>query len=142
MEYELQNLGLIDLISERHVHLRGLIQKLWNDTYDIHISNSEWYIIARIYKKQPTISYVSKHVDISRQATHKFIRSLEIKGLLQISNLENNKKDKCVQLTELGEKCYERNQALKANIEKKIIDKIGPEKFMILQDILKLEWDI
>ena len=142
MDYELQNLDLIDLISERHVQLRSIIEKLWNNTSDIYISNSEWFIMARIYKKQPTISYVSKHVDISRQATHKFIKNLESKGLLKISNLENNKKDKCVQLTELGENCYEKNEALKANLEKKIIDKIGYEQFGILKEILKLDWDL
>ncbi len=74
---ELQNLHLIDLISERHVLLRRICEKSWNDSSDIHISNSEWYIMARIYNKKPTLSYVTKHVDISRQATHKFVKNLE-----------------------------------------------------------------
>lgn len=142
MDYELQNLDLIDLLSERHVQVRRITEKLWNNASDIYISNSEWFIMARIYKKQPTISYVSKHVDISRQATHKFIKSLETKGILKISNLENNKKDKCIQLTELGEKCYEENETLKANLEKKIIDKIGLEQFGILKEILKSDWEL
>lgn len=142
MDYELDNLDLIDLISERHIELRGLAEKMWNDTSDIYISNSEWFIIARIYKKKPTIAYVSKQVNISRQATHKFIKNLEAKGLLQISSMENNKKDKCVQLTELGENCYEQNQELKAKLENKIIDKIGLEKFTALKEILKLDWSL
>ena len=142
LDYELQSLDLIDLISERHIQLRNITENLWNDNSDIYISNSEWFIMARIYKKQPTIAYVSKHVDISRQATHKFMKNLEGKGLLKISSLENNKKDKCVQLTELGEQCYEKNEALKADLEKKIIDKIGNEKFGILKEILKLDWDL
>ena len=142
MDSSLQNLDLIDLLSERHVHLRSITEKLWNDTSDIYLSNSEWFIMARIYKKQPTISYVTKHVDISRQATHKFIKKLETKGLVKISNLENNKKDKCIQLTKLGEECYEKNESLKAILEKKIIDKIGYEKFQILNDILKLDWGV
>ena len=93
-------------------------------------------------KKQPTISYVSKHVDISRQATHKFIKRLESKGLVKISNLENNKKDKCIQLTKLGEECYEKNESLKAGLEKKIADKIGLEKFGVLKEILKSDWGL
>ena len=64
LDTELQNLDLIDVLSERHIQLRDITEKLWNDTSDIYISNSEWFIMARIYKKQPTISYVSKHVDI------------------------------------------------------------------------------
>ncbi|WP_075618841.1 MarR family winged helix-turn-helix transcriptional regulator [Paenisporosarcina indica] len=142
MNCELQELDFIDLISERHVQLRSIIEKLWNDTSDIYISISEWYIMARVYKKRPTISYVTKHVDISRQATHKFIKSLESKGLVIISSLENNKKDRCIQLTKLGEECYEENKSLKANLEKKVIDKIGYEKFQVLNDILKLDWGL
>lgn len=142
LDYELQNLDFVNLISERHIQLRRITEKLWNDNSEINISNSEWFIMARVYKKQPTISYVTKHVDISRQATHKLIRNLESKGLLKISRLENNKKDKCVQLTELGEQCYEKNEALKASLEKKIIDTIGDEKFGILKEILKLDWNL
>ncbi len=66
MNAELQHLDLIDSISERHVQLRRITEKLWNDNSEVSISNSEWFIMARIYKKQPTISAVSKNVDISR----------------------------------------------------------------------------
>ena len=50
--------------------------------------------MARTYKKQPTIAYISKHVDISRQATHKFIKNLEAKGLVEVQNVENNRRKK------------------------------------------------
>lgn len=139
---ELQNLDLIDLVSERHLLLRSIIEKLWNNSSDIYISNSEWFIMARTYKKQPTISYVSKHVDISRQATHKFIKSLEAKGLLMIKNLDNNNKDKCIALTELGEECYEKNLSLKAELEARIREKIGAEQLALLTSILKSDWGL
>jgi DNA-binding MarR family transcriptional regulator len=139
---EFQHLDLFDILSERHFLLRGITEKLWNDSSDIYISNSEWFIIARIYKKQPTIAYVSKHVDISRQATHKFIKSLEAKGLVEIHNVENNKKEKCLRLTKLGEECYEKNEALKATLKKKIEDKIGSENLSLLKEILKLDWGL
>jgi DNA-binding MarR family transcriptional regulator len=139
---EFQSLDLVDLLSERHLLLRSITEKLWNDSSDRSLSNSEWFIIARIYKKQPTISYVSKHVDISRQATHKFIKQLESKGMLEISNAENNKKEKCLKLTKLGEDCYEKNEALKATLEKKIADKIGIEHLTRLKEILKLDWGL
>ena len=73
MNREFEHLDLVDLLSERHYLVRNITEKLWNDSSDIYISNSEWFIMARIYKKHPTIAYVTKHVDISRQATHKFI---------------------------------------------------------------------
>ncbi len=139
---ELQNLHLIDLISERHVLLRRICEKSWNDSSDIHISNSEWYIMARIYNKKTTLSYVTKHVDISRQATHKFVKNLEAKGLIEITNSTNNNRDKCLQLTPLGEECYEINLSQKAAIEQTLCEKIGTDKVEILKDMLKLEWDI
>ena len=139
---ELQNLDLIDLLSERHSLVRKISEQAWNAQSEIYISNSEWYILSRIYKKQPTISYVTKNVEISRQAIHKFIIKLSEKGLVEIKNVENNKKEKCVQLTALGEECYEKNEALKAQLENKIAEKIGMEQVTILKGLLKLDWDI
>ena len=81
-------------------------------------------------------------MDISRQATHKSIKSLEAKGLVEIHNVKNNKKDKWIQLTELGEECYRRNEALKANIESRIADKIGAKQLEYLKEILKSDWGL
>ncbi|MBL4954822.1 winged helix DNA-binding protein [Neobacillus sp. OS1-32] len=143
MDPKLQSLGLLDLISERHVQLRSTAEHLWNDHSDIYISNSEWFILTRIYEnQQPTISYVSKNVDISRQATHKFIKRLEAKGLVEIKDVENNKKEKCIQLTAFGQECYEKNKSLKAMLEKKIADAIGIEQLSILKSILQTDWRI
>lgn len=139
---ELQNLDLIDLLSERHTLVRKISEKAWNNQSKIHISNSEWYIMARIYKKKPTISYITKNVEISRQAIHKFINKLAENGLVEINNVENNKKEKCIQLTAFGEDCYEKNEALKAQLENRIAEKIGTEQVKILKDLLKLDWDI
>lgn len=142
MNSELQSLDFIDLISERHQLLRSISEKAWNDSSDIYISNSEWYIMARIYKKQPTISYVTKHVAISRQAIHKFVKNLESKGLILITNSETSHRDKCLQLTALGEECYEKNMSLKEALERKVADKIGADQLRVLTDILKLEWGL
>jgi DNA-binding MarR family transcriptional regulator len=139
---ELQDLDLIDLLSERHTLLRKISEKAWNNQSDIYISNSEWYIMARIYKKKPTISFINKNVEISRQAIHKFIKNLAEKGLVEINNLENNKKEKWIQLTPLGEECYEKNQKLKANLERRIAEKIGVEQVKLLKGILKLDWNM
>ncbi|WHX40806.1 MarR family winged helix-turn-helix transcriptional regulator [Mesobacillus sp. AQ2] len=139
---ELVNLDLVDLVSERHTLLRKISEKAWNNQSDIYISNSEWYIMARIYKKQPTISYINKNVEISRQAIHKFIKNLAEKGLVEVNNLENNKKEKWIRLTTLGEECYEKNEMLKAGLEKKITEKIGSEQVRLLKEILKMDWNL
>lgn len=143
LDSEFQNLDIIDLISERHVQLRKVMEKRWNDQSDIYISNSEWYIIARIHQQgQTTMANLSKHVDISRQAIHKFIKRLEENGLVEINDLRNDKKKKGVQLTPLGKECFEKNEALKSEIKIKMADKIGKERIKLLNDILRSDWGI
>ena len=141
-DVELQNLDLIDLLSERHIAIRRISESAWNDASEIHISNSEWYIMAKIYKKQPTIASVTKNVDISRQAIHKFIKSLAAKELVEVQNVENNRKEKCIRLTALGEEYYEKHEALKVQLENKIAEKIGKEQMKALKDILRADWGI
>ena len=140
MKVELQHLDVIDLLSERHVILHRLAENKWNENNDIYISNSEWYILARIYKKQPTISDVTKSVDFSRQATHKFIKGLQAKGLVEVSNVEHSKKHKAIRMTKFGEDCYEKNEHIKAEIEQQLINAIGEEQVTNLKNILKLDW--
>lgn len=140
MKVELQNLEVIGLLSERHAVLHRLVEEKWNENNALYISNSEWYILKRIYKKQPTISEVTKSVDISRQATHKFIKRLQEKGLVEVRNVENSKKYKAIRMTEFGEECYEKNELIKAEIEEQLIDTIGEEQVTTLKNILKLDW--
>lgn len=143
MSFDIKQLDLIDLISERHIRLRKLTETLWNEQSDIKISNSEWFILVRIYqKKETTISYIAKQVDISRQATHKFIRQLEEKGLVEINNLENNKKKKSIKLTKLGYDCFDKNEQLKAKMEERIAERIGTEKIELLKRALKMDWGV
>ncbi|WP_298824913.1 MarR family winged helix-turn-helix transcriptional regulator [uncultured Planococcus sp.] len=141
-DVELQNLDLIDLLSERHIATRRISESAWNDASEIHISNSEWYIMAKIYKKQPTIASVTKNVDISRQAIHKFIKNLAAKGLVEVQNVENNRKEKCIRLTALGEEYYEKHEALKIQLENKIAEKIGKDQMKVLKDLLRADWGI
>ncbi|SHG63913.1 DNA-binding transcriptional regulator, MarR family [Ornithinibacillus halophilus] len=143
MKTDTEYLDIVDLISERHLLLRKHTENLWNENSDIYLSNSEWVILSKVYEKQKTtISYVTKHVDITRQATHKFIKRLDEKGLVEIKQLENNKKQKSIELTTLGKECYEKNEALKAILEKEIANKVGKEKLIQLKEILEMDWGL
>src|SRR5690606_25874534 len=114
----------------------------WNDRSEIPISNSEWYIMSKIYKKQPTIASVNRNVEISRQAIHKFIKQLSAKGLAEVQNVENNKKEKSIRLTALGEECFEKNEVLKSQLEDRIAEAIGKEHLNQLKDLLKQDWSL
>lgn len=142
MKTDLKNWDMIDLLSKRHFQLRTLSDNMWNETHDVYISHSEWSIMARVYKKKPTISYVTKQVDITRQATHKFIKQLESKGLLTISNSLHSKRDKCLRLTTLGEQCVEENEHIKASLVNQIINEIGAEQVAQLQNLLRIDWGL
>lgn len=143
MEDYYENLDLIDLISERHVQLRKIIEKLWNENGEIYISNSEWFILARIDQyNEPTVSCLTKSVDITRQATHKFIKSLKSKGLVEVNNVKNNKKEKYVTLTEFGKECLTKYLKVKEDLEAKIAEKIGLEQVEKLKELLRTEWDL
>ncbi|WP_237049244.1 MarR family winged helix-turn-helix transcriptional regulator [Lentibacillus amyloliquefaciens] len=139
----MDNLNLIKLISERHFQLRDLSESLWNEQWDIHMANSEWLILAGVYQKGETpISWVTKQVNITRQATHKFIKRLKEKGLVQVTELKDNKKEKSIKITDLGKKCYEQNESLEIWLEQQIADKIGAEKVNELKRLLKSEWGL
>lgn len=137
-----EDLDLIDLISERHNQLREWIEHEWNTSGNIPISNSEWFVLARVYKKMPTISQLAKQLNISRQAAHKLVKKLDIKGLVKVTTLENNRKDRFVQLTPLGESCYQMNEAYKARLEEKIAAAIGDAELETLKRVLAAEWGI
>lgn len=141
MKDELQNRDVIDLLSERHELLRRLAEEKWNKQNDIYISNSEWYILGMINKKQLTISDVAKNVKFSRQATHKIIKSLEVKGLVTVMSVEHSKKHKAIRMTEFGEDCFEKNQYCKAEIEKQLVNTIGEDQVIRLKNILTLNWN-
>ncbi|MEK4426748.1 MarR family winged helix-turn-helix transcriptional regulator [Solibacillus sp. FSL K6-1523] len=138
----MQNQDIIDLLSERYEILRRLAEEKWNNNNDIYISNSEWRIMSKIYNKQLTISDVAKDVDFSRQATHKFVKSLEAKELVEVSSAEHSKKHKVINITEFGKTCYEKNAHYKEEIEQQLINTLGEIEVTKLKSILTLDWDI
>jgi len=139
---ELQHLDLIDLLNERHHLVQGISEKEWNEKNSIYISHSEWYILAKIYNKQPAISSITKNVDISRQAIHKLIKNLSAKGLTEVHKMEDNKKEKYIELTAFGKKCYEEKAKHKAQLENEITEKLGEEQVKVLKDILRMDWGV
>src|SRR5699024_10255018 len=122
---KLQETGLIDLLYERHHDVQKMAQKAWDEENDIYISDSGWAIMATIYDGRQPISHITKNIDITRQAIHKFIKSLSEKGLIEISEMPNDKKKKCVELTALGRRYYKRRMTIKSSIEEEITRKLG-----------------
>lgn len=139
---QLEELDILDLLSKRHMNLRKKVEHMWNATNKIKISNSEWLIISHVYKQEPTIATVTKQLDITRQATHKLIKGLEEKGIMEVHNALHNKKDKCVTLTIFGESIYEEYAKIKNKLESEISHHIGEEKLQFLKMIISSDWGI
>lgn len=133
---------VFDLLATRHEQVRRANERIWNEQESVHLSNSEWYVLAQIYGAQPTIADVTRGVHISRQATHKLIHNLNAKGLVTIFPHPTRRKDKCVALTTFGMNCYERNEALKAQLEENIEATIGKEAMVALRDLLQRDWNL
>ena len=135
-----KRLNLIDLISERHVYIRAHIEKIWNETYDIKMNNTEWHVIEKLYSGMDTIADITRKVHVSRQATHKLIKNLEQKQLIEIYNDQKNKKIKKVRLTPFGVQCYEQYMTIKEQIEASIEQSIGTMLYEQLKKGLGMDW--
>lgn len=142
MEEELTSLDFFDLLTRKHRKTRKVIEMRWNETNEIQLSNSEWFILDRINYGKELLADVCKNGEITRQGTHKLIRKLEDHGLVTTKNLENNKRNKYVQLTSLGISCYEENKALKQSLEDHIKHILGNETFENLKQTLAADWKI
>lgn len=144
MTVELNNLDFIDLLGERHLLLRNKLRKMWESNIDLNvtISNSEWFIIAKTYTQgNPTVAQVTKQVDITRQAVHKAVKSLEAKQLIETTNSYNNKV-KGLQLTPAGKEYYEKISLLKAELEELIAQNIGEKNIELLKKLFRSDWGI
>lgn len=134
--------SLYDLIRNRFSDLNELLENFWLSYSNKPLSLSEWNIISHISEEKLFISEVAKLIPISRQATHKLIKQLEVKGVVEIFQTEQNKRDKCVRLTPYGKQCYEKYVELKEELEQRISEKIGKENVQILKKLLKNDWGI
>lgn len=133
---------LIDLLSERHHLMRSSLENRWNEEHDVSISNSEWYILSKVYKDKKTISQIAKEANLTRQAVHKHVKNLLSKGLVETNQLEFNKKGKLIQLTELGNDYFKKYNQLKLSLEATIAEYLSDEQLSQLKKILNEDWGI
>lgn len=138
----MRTMDLLELLGERHSQLRRLAEERWAAHSDIEISNSEWLILAKIGEGEPTIAYVAKQVGITRQATHKLIKKMVAKELVEVNDAEDNKKVKRVRLSRLGKQCFEENNRLKAGLEQELEGVIGAGQVERLKTILSMDWNV
>lgn len=134
MKEVLKDLNLIDLISEKHIVLRRIVEERWAETMTDQISHTEAMLLAKLSMGRISLAEVARQANISRQAMSKCAKQLEVKGYL---TFENDNKRKYAQLTAKGERYCEESEILKKSIEEEIAKKIGEETVQHLKEVLK-----
>ncbi|MBM6818646.1 winged helix DNA-binding protein [Clostridium saudiense] len=134
----INNLNLIDLISEKHISLRREVEERWSKSGDEEITHTEAMLLAKINMGKISIAEVARQANISRQAMHKCAKKLENRGYLKFISNENNQTYTI--LTEKGVSYCEKSNELKERIEKEIEDILGKENIKIIKNMLEKKW--
>lgn len=136
----LNDLNIIDLVSEKHQDLRKKVRELWVKNGEEDVSQTESHMLAMLEIKSMTIAETARKINISRQATHKCAQNLISNGYIKITLIEGNQRDKLIMLTEKGKKFCSNMLILKKKVEKHIEKNIGKKNLEKLKQCLKENW--
>ncbi|WHY21198.1 helix-turn-helix domain-containing protein [Paenibacillus sp. G2S3] len=137
MDNHLQEMNLIDLLSEKHLALRKIV----TDQDPDQINKTESHILAVLEAHQMlSISEISRIIHISRQGTHKSIQGLLSRNYVEATQVEGNQRDKNIILTQKGIECNQRMMITKIELEQRIANKLGAANVELLKSLLKEEW--
>ena len=134
----IENLNIIDLISEKHIALRREVEERWRESSEEDITHTEAMLLAKINMGKISLAEVARQANISRQAMHKCAKKLEDKGYLKFVSNENNQT--YTTLTEKGALYCKKSNELKERIEKEIEDILGKENMKIIKSMLEKKW--
>ncbi len=133
----LETLNLIDLISEKHKELRREIRTRWNNE---SLCDNKLHLIWMLTIKKMTISEAARKMNLSRQAIHKFSKSMIEEGLIKIEDNKENSKERLMTLTESGNNLYKELLEIKLKLEYSIEKKIGIDNFRTIKKLLQDSW--
>ena len=143
MDNYLEDLNLVDLVSEKHKKLRKEVMKLWVIQHDEYISDSESHMIHMIGNmniKEMTVAQIARKMNISRQGAHKCAKKLIDSEYIIMKAIEGNNRDKLLTLSKKGEEYCKEMLILKQQVEEEIINNIGYENVEFLKNILRKSW--
>lgn len=131
------NLGLIDLISEKHIELRNRL----HETNGQPVNRSEAHILAVLKLNGVlTISEIGRFISMSRQGTHKHIQVLLAAGLVKTVQVEGKVRDKYIGLTEEGYAVRDRLEETMEQLEQQIAERLGRSQVELLKELLREPW--
>lgn len=137
MNNYLQEMNLIDLLSEKHLTLRKKVI----DSISDDLNKTETHILAILeFHQRLSISEISRILNLTRQGTHKSIQGLLSSGYVQGVDVENNYRDKHIALTSKGLEANKNMMVIKKQFEQQIINKLGEANVELLKALLIENW--
>ncbi|MRN52920.1 MarR family winged helix-turn-helix transcriptional regulator [Paenibacillus monticola] len=137
MNINLQDMNLIDLLSEKHLALRKRVTQMDPD----NINKTESHILAVLkIHTMLSISEISRIIGISRQGTHKSIQGLLSHGYVETAEVAGNQRDKHIVLSPNGVECNRKILVIKKQLEQQIISKLGHKNVELIKTLLKEDW--
>lgn len=67
MSTYLENLNIIDLLSEKHAKLRKMVIETWIEMGEESVSDTESYMLALVEREKLTVAQLGRIIGISRQ---------------------------------------------------------------------------
>ncbi|MCL6604421.1 MAG: winged helix-turn-helix transcriptional regulator [Paenibacillus sp.] len=137
MNNYLQEMNLIDLLSEKHLTLRKKVI----DSISDDLNKTETHILAILeFHQRLSISEISRILNLTRQGTHKSIQGLLSSGYVQGVDVENNYRDKHIALTSKGLEANKNMMVIKKQFEQQIINKLGEANVELMKALLIENW--
>ncbi len=140
MEFDIEKLTIVDLISEKHACLRKTLEQRWEAQSNIRFSHAELHLLARIEQQNLTISKAASVIGISRQAMQKSVKKLESQGYVSSEFREGNQRDKFLLLTESGKELCRKNNRLKKELEQELEKGLGKDEIRRLKILFRQNW--
>ncbi|MDF2937419.1 MAG: hypothetical protein K0Q90_2792 [Paenibacillaceae bacterium] len=132
-----RSLGLIDLISEKHMELR----KKLHEASGQPVNKSEAHILAVLEANGVlTLSQIGRLIGMTRQGVHKYMQGLQDAGLVQPAPAEGNARDRRMELTTQGRETVRLLAETKKRLEEQIVSRLGVAETEHLLRVLRENW--
>ncbi|MFM9327072.1 MarR family winged helix-turn-helix transcriptional regulator [Paenibacillus mesotrionivorans] len=132
-----RSLGLIDLISEKHMELR----KKLHEASGQPVNKSEAHILAVLEANGVlSISQIGRLIGMTRQGVHKYMLGLQTAGLVAPATADGNARDRRVELTPHGRETVRLLEETKQRLEEEITRRLGKAEMERLLELLRGKW--
>lgn len=133
-------MNLLELLYKQYKQLRDYIVVQWDEQNEIPLSNSEWNCLHAIVEGAQTVPEIMQRNEITKQAAHKVIKSLEEKNMVATTLIKAPKVKRQIQVTDFGRAIYTKSLGVHLETEEKMRSLLGDVEYEQLVDLLNKKW--